>query len=84
LQELPVSVRLIREIHQRLLHGVRGMRLAPGELRTSQNWIGAGGCTLSVIPAKAGIALRPCCGPSRWSETRQRYNVAAFLVIQMR
>lgn len=47
LQELPVSVRLIREIHERLLHGVRGMRLTPGELRTSQNWIGHAGCTLT-------------------------------------
>lgn len=47
LQELPVSVRLIREIHERLLQGVRGMRLTPGELRTSQNWIGPAGCTLN-------------------------------------
>lgn len=46
LQELPVSVRLIREIHQRLLQGVRGIRLTPGELRVSQNWIGPRGCTL--------------------------------------
>lgn len=47
LPELPVSVRLIREIHQRLLQGVRGSRLTPGELRTTQNWIGPGGCTLA-------------------------------------
>ncbi|MGO4701799.1 Fic family protein [Dyella sp. 2RAB6] len=47
LGELPVSVRLIREIHERLLQGVRGMRLTPGELRHSQNWIGSAGCTLS-------------------------------------
>lgn len=46
LSVLPVSVRLIKEIHERLLHGVRGARLTPGELRTSQNWIGPGGCTL--------------------------------------
>jgi Fic family protein len=46
LRDLPVSVRLIKEIHERLLHGVRGARLTPGELRTSQNWIGPGGCTL--------------------------------------
>jgi len=46
LAELPVSVRLIREIHAELMHGVRGGRLAPGELRTSQNWIGPAGCTL--------------------------------------
>jgi Fic family protein len=47
LRELPVSVRLIKEIHERLLRGVRGSRLTPGELRTTQNWIGPGGCTLN-------------------------------------
>jgi len=47
LRELPLSVRLIREIHERLLHGVRGARLTPGEIRRSQNWIGPGGCTLN-------------------------------------
>lgn len=47
LAELPVSVRLIREIHERLLQGVRGARLTPGELRRTQNWIGPGGCTLA-------------------------------------
>lgn len=47
LATLPLSVRLIREIHARLLHGVRGAQASPGELRTSQNWIGPGGCTLA-------------------------------------
>ena len=47
LAELPVSVRLIREIHAELLKGVRGSHLTPGELRTSQNWIGPAGCTLN-------------------------------------
>ncbi|HEX9640105.1 MAG TPA: Fic family protein [Candidatus Krumholzibacteria bacterium] len=47
LAELPVSVRLIREIHAELLHGARGSRLTPGELRRTQNWIGPGGCTLA-------------------------------------
>jgi Fic family protein len=46
LATLPVSVRLIREIHAKLLDGVRGSHLTPGELRTSQNWIGSAGCTL--------------------------------------
>ena len=46
LRDLPVSVRLIREIHERLLEGVRGSHLAPGELRRSQNWIGPTGCSL--------------------------------------
>ncbi|MEJ5377309.1 MAG: Fic family protein [bacterium] len=48
LAELPVSVRLIREIHRELMRGVRGSRLQPGQLRTSQNWIGPGGCTLAT------------------------------------
>lgn len=47
LRELPVSVRLIREIHEQLMQGVRGQHLTPGEPRTSQNWIGPGGCTLA-------------------------------------
>lgn len=47
LSELPVSVRLIREIHERLMRDVRGSRLIPGELRRSQNWIGPQGSTLN-------------------------------------
>lgn len=47
LASLPISVRLIREIHGKLLEGVRGSYLAPGEVRTSQNWIGPAGCTLN-------------------------------------
>jgi len=46
LAELPVSTRLIREIHTELMQEVRGSRLAPGELRRSQNWIGPAGSTL--------------------------------------
>ena len=40
LQYLPVSLRLIKETHARLLAGVRGEHKKPGEIRTSQNWIG--------------------------------------------
>jgi Fic family protein len=47
LKQLPVSVRLIREIHEELLRGVRGSRLTPGELRRTQNWIGPAGSTIS-------------------------------------
>lgn len=47
LDELPVSIRLIREIHERLLRGVRGAHLQPGELRQSQNWIGPAGTSLN-------------------------------------
>lgn len=46
LSEIPVSIRLIREIHAKLLQDTRGSHLIPGELRSSQNWIGPAGCTL--------------------------------------
>ena len=45
LKTLPVSTRLVREIHEHLLQGVRGDQMRPGELRTSQNWIGPAGST---------------------------------------
>jgi len=47
MKKLPLSLRLIREMHARLLQGVRGERLTPGEFRRSQNWIGPPGCTLN-------------------------------------
>ena len=43
LNTLPLSLRLIREIHRLLLQGVRGANRHPGEFRTSQNWIGHNG-----------------------------------------
>jgi Fic family protein len=46
LNEIPVSLRLIREIHGKLMTGVRGEHMTPGEFRMTQNWIGPPGCTL--------------------------------------
>lgn len=47
LDELPLSLRLLREIHAELLAGgVRGGERTPGEFRQTQNWVGPGGCTL--------------------------------------
>jgi Fic family protein len=47
LATLPVSLRLMRELHERLMRGVRGEHATPGEFRHSQNWIGRPGCTLN-------------------------------------
>jgi Fic family protein len=47
LEELPVSLRLIREIHKTLMKGVRGKNRSPGAFRKIQNWIGPAGCPLT-------------------------------------
>ncbi|MBM4272561.1 MAG: Fic family protein, partial [Deltaproteobacteria bacterium] len=47
LQNLPMSLRLIKEIHAVLLEEVRGSERLPGEFKRSQNWIGPPGCTLN-------------------------------------
>jgi Fic family protein len=43
---LPISSRLIQEMHGILMEGVRGEHLTPGEFRRSQNWIGSAGSTI--------------------------------------
>ena len=62
LNSLPLSLRLVRELHERLMRGVRGDISTPGEFRRSQNWIGRPGSTLEdatyVPPPPA--ELMPC------------------------
>ena len=58
LRELPLCVCLIREIHERLLTGVRGDRFQPREVRRTQNWIGPSGATLneaSFVPPPTDV-----------------------------
>lgn len=58
LADLPVSLRLLREMHERLMTGVRRRHLAPGEFRRSQNWIGTPGCSLpeaTYVPPPADL-----------------------------
>jgi Fic family protein len=48
LGDLPLSLRLLREIHGELMQGVRGGDKSPGEFRTSQNWIGGRNSSLAT------------------------------------
>ena len=62
LNKLPLCIRLIRELHSKLMTDVRGDQATPGEFRRSQNWIGRPGSTLataSFIPPPPG-EVEPC------------------------
>ncbi len=64
LKTLPLSLRLVREVHKKLMEGVRGNQSAPGEFRKIQNWIGPAGCTLqnaTYIPPSPEL-LMDCLG----------------------
>src|SRR5437899_10925289 len=47
LRTLPPSLRPVRELHEKLMRGLRGEAAAPGEFRRTQNWIGRPGATLA-------------------------------------
>ncbi len=64
LKTLPLSLRLTRELHAKLMTGVRGGYATPGEFRKTQNWIGPPGCTLAnatYVPPPPD-ALMDCLG----------------------
>jgi Fic family protein len=64
LNTLSLSLRLIQEIHEKLMEGVRGDHATPGEFRKTQNWIGPAGCTLqnaTYVPPSPDL-LMDCLG----------------------
>ena len=64
LKTLPLSLRLIREVHEILMEGVQGNHATPGEFRKTQNWIGPAGCTLqnaTYVPPSTDL-LMDCLG----------------------
>ncbi len=63
LQTLPLSGRLVRELHKVLMTDVRGQEKTPGEFRRSQNWIGPPGCTLTdatYVPPPHDPEMQEC------------------------
>ena len=60
LKSFPLSLRFVREIHEKLMKGLPGSGLTPGEFRRSQNWIGAPGSTIMTagyVPPPPGELL---------------------------
>jgi Fic family protein len=87
LKELPLSLRLVKELHAKLMKGVRGEIATPGEFRRSQNWIGAPGSTLmnaTYVPPPAS-EMMTCLG--EWEKflhdrTQPPLTQAAFMHYQ--
>ncbi|MCC5953626.1 MAG: hypothetical protein JJU45_16155 [Acidimicrobiia bacterium] len=76
-----MSTRLVREMHAISLAGVRGRDRQPGEIRTTQNWIGPPGATIDtatfVPPLPEAITdLIPRCAHHRASPRRQQLSAA--------
>jgi len=83
LKKLPLSVRLIRELHQKLMTGVRGHGAAPGRFRTVQNWIGKPGsttATASYIPPPPG-EVEPCL--SAWEKFLHESTMPPLVTIAL-
>ena len=80
LETLPLSLRLIREIHAKLMEGVRGEKATPGEFRRSQNWIGPTGSTpitAAFVPPPVEV-LMDCLGD--WERFLHSQDVIPDLV----
>ncbi len=83
LKTLPLSLRLVRELHEKLMMGVRGNHATPGEFRRSQNWIGTPGCTLtnaSYIPPSPDY-LMDCL--SHWEKFMHDKNIPPLAQIAL-
>lgn len=70
LSTLPLSLRLVREIHAELLRGTRGADRLPGEFRRSQNWIG---------PRNAPLSRATFVPPPVPEMTKALYDLEKFL-----
>jgi Fic family protein len=63
MKQLPPSLRLVRELHERLMRGVRGDTATPGEFRRSQNWMVRRGARPQ--PRPTSTSARPAHGLPR-------------------
>lgn len=83
LESLPLSLRLVRELHEKLMQGVRADRATPGQFRRSQNWFGPPGCTLanaSYVPPPAD-ELMNCLG--QWEDFLQNRKMPPLIQVAL-
>jgi Fic family protein len=83
LKKLPLSLRLMRELHEKLMAGVRGDYATPGEFRRLQNWIGPPGCALAnaVYVPPPPTELMACLGD--WEKFLHDRSLPALVQIAM-
>jgi len=74
LPTLPLSLRLVRELHSGLLRGVRGEHGKAGDFRTTQNWIGPPGCTLEDAVYVPPPVSEVYTGLDHWEKFAQRHD----------
>jgi Fic family protein len=83
LKELPICVRLIRELHEKLMKDVRGHHARRGEFRKIQNWIGKPGCTpqtASFVPPPPD-AVEPCL--AAWEKFLHESDLPPLITIAL-
>jgi Fic family protein len=83
LKKLPLCVRVTRELHEKLMTGVRGHHAAPGQFRKIQNWIGQPGSTIataSYIPPPPG-EVQPCL--AAWEKFLHESSLPPLLTIAL-
>ncbi len=83
LKELPLCVRIIRELHAKLMEGVRGHQAAPGRFRKVQNWIGRPGSTpltATFIPPPPD-EVEPCL--SKWERFLHESKLPPLVTIAL-
>ncbi len=80
LADLPLSLRLVREIHAHLMEGVRGDQATPGEFRRSQNWIGPAGSAFANAPYVPPPPDELMLALGKWEEFLQEHDRLPDLV----
>ena len=83
LKELPLCVRIIRELHEKLMTGVRGHQATPGKFRKIQNWIGRPGstpATASFIPPPPD-EVEPCL--AQWEKFLHETDLPPLVTVAL-